>query len=120
MNCDICFQAFDHSIRKPYSISSCPHTYCSECVHKFKQCPQCAKLINEINLNLALLKLIPESSFDKLKRETLKAYIELNEIRGNLKNEREHELNMYTSKIASIKKVITNETNKLINILKIN
>ena len=59
MNCDICFEPFGHSIRKPFSLA-CPHTYCS--------------------------------SYDKLKADAFKAFIELNEIKQDLKMNREQKL----------------------------
>jgi hypothetical protein len=120
MNCDICFESFDHSIHKPYSLSSCPHTYCLNCLEKLKtkKCPQCNKLIKGKNANMALLKLIPESNYDKLKDESLKSFINLNEIKQDLKDKREKKLNHHKIKLALIKKIINDETLKLIDILK--
>jgi hypothetical protein len=74
MECDICCESFDHSIRKPYSLSSCPHTFCLKCLEEYsKECPECRRPINGKNINIALLKLIPESSYDKIKSN----YIEI-------------------------------------------
>jgi len=82
MECVICVNLYDHSIHKPYSLTSCPHTYCLKCLDKFNNnnCPQCGIPINGKNLNIELLKLIPESSYDKLKAISLKIFIELNEV----------------------------------------
>ncbi len=120
MNCQICFEPFDHSIRKPYSLSSCPHTYCVRCLQQIKKCPQCSKPIKEKNTNMALLELIPESNYDKLKAQSLKAYIDLNEIKKDLKTNRESKLNKHKTKLTLIKKVIGDQTNKVIDILKSN
>ncbi len=120
MECVICVNLYDHSIHKPYSLTSCPHTYCLECLDKFNKCPQCSIPINGKNLNIELLKLIPESSYDKLKAISLKIFIELNEAKQNLKKKREEKLNTHVAKIESIKQKISDETTKLINILKEN
>jgi hypothetical protein len=117
MECDICCESFDHSIRKPYSLSSCPHTFCLKCLEEYsKECPECRRPINGKNINMALLKLIPESSYDQLKAITLKSCIEINEI----KKSNEERLNTHESKLKSIKQTIIGENNKKINILKQN
>jgi hypothetical protein len=60
-----------HSIRKPFVLSSCGHTYCLWCLKQFNEnkCPQCRKVFKEKNPNIALLNLIPESNYDNLKAE---------------------------------------------------
>ena len=84
MTCQICFNSYDHSIRKPYSLS-CPHTFCICCLEKLKgnKCPSCNLSIINKNPNLALLEFIPESSYDKIKAESLKAINEIHEIRND-------------------------------------
>jgi len=122
MECDICIEPYDHSIRKPCSLSSCPHTFCLKCVDQLNnnKCPHCNEPIKGKHINIALLKLIPESSYDKLKTTTLKSCIEINEIKNKLKKGNEEKLNIYETRIKSIKQTISNETNKIINILKQN
>jgi len=61
-----------------------------------------------------------KSSYDKLKAISLKIFIELNEAKQNLKKKREEKLNTHVAKIESIKQKISDETTKLINILKEN
>ena len=121
-SCNICLELFDHSIHKPYSLSSCPHTYCLSCLEKLtnNKSPQCDKLIKEQNPNIALLEFIPESSYDKLKTESFKALIEINETKQDLKNCRQETLKKHESKLILIKKVVTNETCKMIDVLKQN
>ncbi len=121
-SCQICLEPYDHSIRKPYSLSSCPHTYCLSCLQKLpnKKCPQCTAKIKRKNLNIALLDLIPESNYDKLKAESLKAIIQLNETKTDLKKNRQINLSVHQTNLTSMKKTIGDETNKLIDILKKN
>jgi hypothetical protein len=121
-NCEICFEPFDHSIHKPYSLMSCPHTYCLSCLQRLTNntCPQCALPIIGKNLNIALLKFIPESNYDKLKSESLKVCIDLNEINQNLKNNSQIKLTKHEARLASIKQIITDETNKMISLLRQN
>ncbi len=120
--CNICLEAFDHSTHKPYSLSSCSHTYCLNCLEKLtnKKCPSCGKLFKEKHPNIALLEFIPESSFDKLKGECLKALIEINEVKEDLKNNRKDKLKKDQTKLVLVKKVVASETNKMINVLKQN
>jgi hypothetical protein len=121
MNCEICLEPFDHSIHKPHHLE-CPHTYCLSCLKKLtnNKCPTCNKVFNQKNPNMALLKLIPESIYDKLKGEVLKACIELKEIDQDLKISRQVKLNTHEARSNSIKQKISNETNKMINILRQN
>jgi len=121
MNCEICLEPFDHSIHKPHHLE-CPHTYCLSCLKKLtnNKCPTCNKLFNQKNPNMALLKLIPESVYDKLKGEVLKACIELKEIDQDLKISRQSKINTHETRSKSIKQKISNETNKMINILRQN
>ncbi len=118
--CQICHEPFDHSIHKPHSMSSCPHTYCLKCLEqmKNKKCPKCGKLSLSTHFNMALLEFIPESEYDKLKSVLLKEFIHLNESQQDLKQNRLEKLNFHETKLKSIKQVISNETDKLINILK--
>ena len=120
--CNICLESFDHSTHKPYSLSSCSHTYCLSCLAKLtnKKCPSCGKLFKEKHPNLALLEFIPESSFDKLKGECLKALIEINEVKADIKNNRQDKLKKHQTKLVLVKKVVASETNKIIEVLKKN
>jgi len=122
MECDICIEPYDHSIRKPCSLSSCPHTFCLKCVDQLNnnKCPHCNEPIKGKHINIGLLKLIPESKSDQLKTKSLKACIEINEIKNKLKKSNEEKLNIYETKIKSIKQTISDENNKIINILKQN
>ncbi len=121
MNCDICFEPFDHSIHKPYNLS-CPHTYCLDCIQKLSdnKCPQCKQIIKEKYPSNALLRLIPESNYDKLKSESLKAMIELNEMKQDLKNKYQEKLTENEMRLKSTKQYISDETNKAIATLKEN
>ncbi len=121
MNCDICFEPFDHSIHKPYNLS-CPHTYCLDCIQKLSdnKCPQCKQIIKEKYPSNALLRLIPESNYDKLKSESLKAMIELNEMKQDMKNKCQKKLTENEMRLKSTKQYISDETNKAIATLKEN
>jgi len=120
-NCEVCMEQFDHSVHKPH-ILLCPHTFCLSCINQLtnKSCPICNEPFNKTNINVALLKFIPESSYDKLKDESIKALIQLNEIKQSLKSSRQEKLTSYGNKITSIQKTISKETEKAINNLKTN
>ncbi len=67
--CKICFNKYDHSLRKPYHLS-CPHTFCKDCIIKIQiyanQCPACRLPIRETYPNIELLETIPESNYERL------------------------------------------------------
>jgi hypothetical protein len=119
MNCEICFVPFDHSIRIPNHLA-CAHTYCLSCIKKLtnNKCPTWNKRFIEKNPNIALLKLIPESIYDKLKEQVLKGCPELKEIDQNLKISRTEKLNKLETSLKSIKQHISDKTNKMDNILR--
>jgi hypothetical protein len=124
MKCKICFEPFDRSIHnKSYSLSLCPqHTYCLKCLQskEYQLCPECREPIKGKNINIALLEVVPESSYDKLKAITLNHCIEINEINNNSKKSNEEKLSIHEKDLKSIKQTINDETNKIINILKQN
>jgi hypothetical protein len=121
MNCDICLEPFDHSIHKPY-ILSCPHTYCIMCLNQLnpKKCPDCNQEYKSKYPNIALLKFIPESNYDKLKGDSLKSYNEMNELKQEIKFKRVRKLKQSYAQLESIKDVIITETAKLIFLLQEN
>jgi hypothetical protein len=87
-------------------------------LEQFNKFPYFNEPIKGENINLELLKLIPESNYDKLKATTLKSCIEINDIKKKLKKRNEDKINIHETK--SIKKTISDKTNKIINILKQN
>jgi len=120
MNYTICLEPFDHSINKPYSLSSCPHTFCASCLKRLNtnKYPICAKQIASKNTNIALLELIPESEYDKLKAETLKGFIKIREIQKEVDHISQEIVDIYIAIVHAIEKVISDETAKKISILK--
>jgi hypothetical protein len=119
MNCEICFSSFDHSIHKPFMLS-CPHTFCLSCVNKLFKCPTCNIYFHVKHPNIALLRLIPESTYDKLKTESQKTLNEITEISLVLKSKQEAKLNEYLNKFILIEIKIKSKANKLINLIKEN
>ncbi len=101
--CSICYEPYDQSIHRPYSMSSCPHTFCLKCSEQFKEnkCPKCGLRSEGKNLNMALLQVIPESEYDKLKAESLKAFIYLNEAKQDLKQSRLEKISIHETKLES-------------------
>ena len=120
--CKICLEPYDHSIRKPYSLSSCPHTFCISCLELLKEnkCPICNRNIIAKNTNLELLELIPESDYDRSKAEAFKSLNELNELRDQLKLKQDSKLKEHLSQLNLIKNTLNNEINNYINILILN
>ena len=78
----------------------------------------CNKEIKEKYPSTAILRLIPETNYDKLKTKFLKNCINLTEIKQDLKNSRLAKLKQ--EKLSFTRKLITDKTDIMINILKRN
>lgn len=121
MNCQKCLNSYDHSVREPFSLS-CRHTFCFSCLEELKtnHCPACNTKFKKKHPNIALLEIISESKYDKLKSESFKVLNEINEIKNELKLKREAKLAESLEQLKSIEQIITNKTNQLIYLLKKN
>ena len=84
-SCQKCFKQFDQSIKKPYSLIPCLHTYCKQCA-KQTECIQCAHSINDSNPNWHLLKLITASTYDLTKSDLEKKINDLKDLINSIKN----------------------------------
>lgn len=95
------------------------HTFCLRCIKNFNsnKCPACNTFIFLKNLNTSLLKLIPESLYDKLKVKSLTNLNEIIEIKQAITKKSEAKLNEYSTKLESIRNNIKTETRKLITLL---
>ena len=98
------------------------HTFCISCIDELtvRSCPVCNKLFNKSFPNLALLEVIPESNYDKLKAESFKILNELNEMKNNATKKRDEKLSKYLKQISEIKDSINNEANNLVKLVKMN
>jgi len=122
MECGICYEQYDHSIRKPHLLSSCGHTYCLSCLKRLVDysCPTCKKVSLEKYPNTALIEFIPESNYDKLKSKILHSWINLNQSKQDLKTSREEKIKQHQTKLKFAKQVICEQTTKAISILRQN
>jgi DNA-binding protein H-NS len=120
MSCQLCLNEYDHSINKPYTLSCWLHTFCISCIGKLQQrkCPVCKKYFDQYHPNLALLELIPESNYDKLKAESFKILNELNELKNNLANKRDEKQEKYLREINEVKNTINKTANKLVKLVR--
>ena len=120
MSCQICFNPYDHSLYKPYTLTCQLHTFCISCIGRFneRKCPVCNKSFKKSFPNLALLEVIPESNYDKLKAESFKILNELNEMKNNLANKRDEKQEKYLKEINEVKKTINNEANNLVKLVR--
>ena len=60
LQCDICFNDFDHDLNKPLVLQPCCHTICSDCVKRLlnRTCPTCRSLFTNKAPNFAILKML--------------------------------------------------------------
>ncbi len=55
MNCNICFENYNDSTVKPFSITPCGHTFCEKCLDNLlanislPKCPKCKVQIKGLN-----------------------------------------------------------------------
>lgn len=114
MDCQICFNQYDHSKRKPYSLSSCPHTFCIGCLHKIKKCPFCNTIFKEIHPNLALLAFIPESEYDKTRNELVLRLKDVDDLKLELNTISQVKAHEYSARLDQIKKEINEKAKQSI------
>jgi hypothetical protein len=114
MSCQVCFNAYDHSLNKPYSLSSCSHTICWSCLNlnKLDHCLICNKHFNNKHINSALLEFISISSNDILKAEVLKSINEISQILVNLDKKRSKQIEKYEDIFKSVS-LINNKLNQV-------
>ena len=72
MDCDICYESFDHLERKPLLLLRCAHTLCASCVSSLtdKKCPSCSGIIEDTQTNWSMLKVVVDSKFEEGKFNT--------------------------------------------------
>ncbi len=118
MNCKVCFNHFDHSIRRPF-VLSCQHTFCVSCINKLKstKCPSCNMSITNKNLNTSLLEFLSESTYDKLKSKLLETLNEINEIKNEIPNKRQAIFNENLSTLKEIKDRINSEIDQFLDLV---
>ena len=114
MDCQICFNQYDHSKHKPYSLSSCPHTFCACCLVKVKKCPICNKIYKEMHPNLALLAFIPESEYDKARNDLELKLKDVDTLKLELKSLSQIKTQDYAARIDLVKKEINEKAKQLI------
>jgi hypothetical protein len=83
------------------------------------KCPTCSEAINGRNPNWALLKLIPESKFDKLKREFEKHLGKIAILKKELNNVREKQSEKNTEQIHLTRNQIYTRLNELVNYIQV-
>lgn len=112
MSCQICLEKYNHSEFKPYTLYSCSHTICYQCLNSLTEpkCPKCRCVIKDKKPNFGLLELIPD----------VNAKIEhyLNEL-ATFKKEFKHLYDTKQSqtklKLNKLKTQLNEHTDKLIN-----
>lgn len=122
MNCEICFHPYDHSKRKPY-VLSCPHRFCLSCMTKRlndKRCPVCEKPIRSKFPNLNLMKTLPESIYDRTRRDLEQVVCETTELKQRLSQHCENKFNSSLQRVQAQRVLFLNKSNELISLLKKN
>ena len=101
---------------------SCPHTICLECANKLKSntCPNCKKTIRSKYPNLALLELIPHSSYDKLKAKLERNLISTSELQQKFSSDREQNHAEHLLKLKNLKEEIDQKARDFISLIESN
>ena len=122
MQCQICFEKFDHSKHKPYVLIPCTHTLCITCLNNLpdKKCPSCTRVFMDKNPNWALLDLVGDSDYDLLKIQLERSFNEYDILKKKLNDVHQRKLEENNQKLNIIRNEITRRTNQLVNQLKEN
>ena len=122
MECDICFEKFDHSINKPLVLFRCAHTMCSKCVSLLSEpkCPSCGCVIEETRPNWSLLKTVPESDYDKLKSDLTKSISEIELLEKGFTETEQRKKEENSNLIKSLRSQVENRANDLIKQINMN
>ena len=83
------------------------------------KCPTCSEVINGRNPNWALLKLIPESKFDKLKAEFEKQLTKIGNLKKELTFVRDKQSEKNTEQIHLTRNQIYNRLNELVTYIQV-
>ena len=134
MNCQICFENYNDTKVKPYSITPCGHTFCLKCLdnlihstpnkNDLAKCPKCripiiGKLMNFAILDVLDLNLIPDSNVG-LKKNIQKSLHELQESESTFFPAYEAKTIENKDRIKQLKDEINSQTIDLINQIKQN
>lgn len=62
MQCKICFEKYNNTVVKPYSLYPCSHSFCIRCLEALpqKECPKCKREIRDKQPNYDLLEALEE------------------------------------------------------------
>jgi hypothetical protein len=95
MNCEICFELYNHSKNKPY-VLSCGHTFCIECLTALRNytyiCPTCREPISNEIPNYSILGLLINDHNELLKQAISKQFNELESIKTKFHSKYDKEL----------------------------
>jgi len=130
MDCVLCYELFDESQYKPYSINPCGHYFCKVCLDKIKnnKCPTCRGNIQSKTLNRGILdlinpeKLIQDGKNDNINNKNIRLLKhslieEVENLLNEWKTKKENEIQKIKLKIKSL--VTDIEKDKLLKIAKI-
>lgn len=114
MSCQICFEKYDHSDFKPYTLYPCSHTVCYQCITSLVEhkCPKCRCMIKDKKPNFGLLELIPDINIK------INFYLnEFNEFKRvfNLNYDKKNTENQF--QITRLKSQINEHADQLINLI---
>lgn len=122
MQCQICFEKFDHSLHKPFVLIPCTHTVCITCLGILpdKRCPTCGREFMDKNPNWALLELVGDSDYDLLKKQMNRSFNETEILKKKLYDVHQRKLEENNQKLKSIQNEIAKQANKLVDQLREN
>lgn len=122
MTCQICFNGYNHSIHRPYSLSNCPHTFCISCLNRLKsnKCPVCQAKFTAKHPNLSLMDYVPKDSYDEARDDLEIVVNQINASRTRLNNNKDKKKQEFISKIQEEKQKIRAKGNSLIQLIKSN
>jgi hypothetical protein len=116
MDCDICFDKFDKSIKKPIALLPCLHTICFFCLNhlEIKICPSCNSPIADTKINWSIYQFASESEYDKVANEMLRLLSNRSEFECKIAQKKKEAIEIINGLKKDKKREIESKFNELI------
>lgn len=118
MECEICFNSYDHSFHLPHTLMPCSHTLCIKCIKSIEKsnqmlCPVDRKVFTDHKPNYALLKII-NPDYQKLISKLHQYMSKIKELNGEVDRSRKTQVESNVRILNETRDSINKKADKII------